>query len=464
MKLTFCGASRKVTGSCYLLETDSVRIVVDCGLSQGSRIADQENLDPFPFDPATVDVVLLTHAHLDHCGRIPRLVRQGFHGQILATEPTARLAQLMLSDSVHVLAEDAERHDHEPVYTEEDVAKTDGLFRGVAYHSPMQLGSVDSGVSVEFFDAGHILGSSMIRITVDDTQIVFSGDLGNFPVPLLNPTDRIGSADIVVMESTYGGREHEDRKTRSLLLASAMYEIATMKGVLMIPAFAMERTQEILYELNTLMNNHDIPAIPIYLDSPLAIKATAVFKEYAHYFNQESRAQLLKDDDLFSFPHLRTTLTSDESKAIAQAPGPKVIIAGSGMAQGGRIVHHIKNYISGSENQYLIVGYQVQGSLGRRLLDKAKTVRIHGKEIPVHAKVRAIGGYSAHADQPRLTEWVQGFDAGRLQKVFLTHGEEDQAGLLKEHLVQVGKIGADVLIPAIGDVHQFETKKAVVTV
>lgn len=445
MKLMFCGASRFVTGSCYVLETNTKRIVIDCGLIQGNRFADEDNIKPFPFDPSTVDVMLLTHAHLDHSGRIPRLVQQGFSGPIIATEPTAALAQLIISDSLHVLEEDALRHGHEQVYTEEDVKRTSQMWQPVKYRTPLTL---DENVTVEFFDAGHILGSSMIRITADGKQIVFSGDLGNDDMLLLNPTDKIGAADYVVMESTYGGRIHEDKKTRALLLESAIYETATMNGVLMIPAFAMERTQELLFELNNMVNNKDIPPIQIFLDSPLAIKATAIFKEFSHYFNQESRDMIAKGDDLFHFPNLKFTPTTEESKAIFNAPAPKVIIAGSGMAQGGRIVHHIKNYISYFANQYLIVGYQVNGSLGRKLFDKAETVKIHGKEIPVKAKVRAIGGYSAHADQGKLTQWVSEFDQTRLKRIFITHGEEDQAEALRNHLQAT--VSAEMTIPELG--------------
>lgn len=431
MKLTFCGAAKQVTGSCYFLETSDSRILIDCGLVQGSRIAEEQNLEPFPFDPATLDVVVLTHAHLDHCGRIPKLVREGFTGRIIATGPTARLAQLIIEDSADIIAHEARRHNHEPVYTIEDVIKAKTLFEEVEYRKPIQI---KENTQVEFFDAGHILGSSMIQITNAGKSIVFSGDLGNPPVPILKDTDVIGNADYIVMESTYGGRVHEDKKTRTLLLRSAIYETAIMKGVLMIPAFSIERTQELLYELNELVNNKDIPPVPIFLDSPLAIKATEVFKDFESYFDTAATNIIKSGDDLFNFPGLRSTLKAEDSKQIAKYPGPKVVIAGSGMANGGRIVHHIEQNIGFFANQYLIVGYQVQGSLGRRLLDGEKTVRIHGKEYEVKAKIRAIGGYSAHADQPRLVKWVGEFDQQQLKKIFITHGEEEQSEELKAKL------------------------------
>lgn len=446
MKVTFYGAAREVTGSSYLVETTTKTILIDCGLFQGGRMSEARNSDPFSFDPASVDVVCITHAHLDHCGRLPRLVQKGFHGRILATGPTIRLMQLMLEDSAHLLIQEAEHHHHEPVYTVQDVERMNRLCEEASYHEVVRI---DENITVEFFDAGHILGSSMIRVTADGTSIVFSGDIGNPPVPILNPTEHIDHAEYVVMESTYGDRVHEDKETRTLLLQSAIYETAIMKGVLMIPAFAMERTQELLYEINELMNNKDIPPIPIFLDSPLAIKATAVFKEFQEYFNPETKTIIESGDDVFHFPGLRQTLNTEDSKAINDYPAPKIIIAGSGMAQGGRILHHIERYISFFANQYLIVGFQVQGSLGRRLLDGEKQVTIHGKPIDVHAKVRAIGGYSAHADKPKLTSWIQGFDSTQLKRVFITHGEEGQAIALQEHFRQ--NISADVTVPVLGE-------------
>jgi metallo-beta-lactamase family protein len=377
---------------------------------------------------------LVTHAHLDHTGRLPKLVRDGFRGQIIATGPTARLAQLIIEDSARVLEKEARQHKHpEPVYSQEDAARTKEFFREVDYHTRIQL---DDNITVEFFDAGHILGSSIIRVTADGKQIVFSGDLGNPPVPILKHTDIVDQADYVVMESTYGNRIHEDKDNRRLMLQSAIYETVVMKGVLLIPAFALERTQEILYELNEMVANKDIPAVPIFVDSPLAIRATKVFHEFENYFDTEASEIIASGDDLFNFPGLKLTLTAEESKAINDYPAPKVIIAGSGMAQGGRIVHHIKRYISHFANHYLIVGYQVQGSLGRRLLDGEKTVKIQGEEFQVKAKVTAIGGYSAHADRDKLTAWVSGFDRNRLQKVFLTHGEEIQALELQRHFAR----------------------------
>lgn len=452
MKITFLGAAQEVTGSCYLLETSTKRMLIDCGMSQGSRIADERNLAAFPFDASSIDAVAVTHAHLDHCGRIPKLVRDGFRGQVYATGPTTRLAHLIMEDSVDILARDAQKHKHHPVYEAQDVEEAKQLFVETEYYAPVEL---DEQVKIEFFDAGHILGSSIIRVTDGDTSIVFSGDLGNPPVPILKPTDIIDEADYVVMESTYGGHIHEDKDTRTQLLRSAIFETVKMGGVLMIPAFALERTQELLYELNHLVENNDIPDVPIFLDSPLAIKATRVFQEFESYFNTKAQEIIRTGDDVFHFPGLRMTLKTAESKAINNHPAPKIIIAGSGMAHGGRILHHIERYISFFANQYLIIGYQAHGSLGREIYDGAEEIRVHGKTIPVKAKVRAIGGYSAHADQPALTTWLSGMNQKRIKKTFLTHGEADEAFSLQKHLKRE-HIGGEVIVPELGASYTLE--------
>lgn len=433
MKLTICGAARKVTGSCYLLETSTKKILIDCGFHQGGRVAEEENFADFPFNPAEISHLVVTHAHLDHTGRIPKLVKDGFSGTILATNPTVELTQIILDDSAHIVVQEARRHKHDPIFEAHDVAKTAALFKGVDYHEPVKL---DDNITVEFFDAGHILGSAIVKITADGKTIAFSGDLGNPPVPILRPTETVDEADYVIMESTYGGRIHEDKDNRRLLLQSSIYETIIMGGVLMVPAFAMERTQELLYEINEMIKNKDIPEVPIFLDSPLAIKATNIFKKYEGYFDKETMDIIKSGSEVFNFPGLRTTLTADESKSINSHPSPKVIIAGSGMAHGGRILHHIKRYIGYFANQYLIVGFQVEGSLGRRILDGNKTIKVHGEEHAVKAKVKAIGGYSSHADRDKLTAWVTGFDQAKLKKVFLTHGEESQASALQHHFKQ----------------------------
>lgn len=412
-----------VTGSSYLLEINDTKILVDCGMQQGSRFSESANYEPFAFDPKDIDYVLITHAHIDHCGRIPRLVRQGFHGEVISTYATLDFVQLMLLDSAHVIQSDALALSKEPLYSEGDVTAMAKLFHGVQYERPVTL---PKNITVTFYDAGHILGSSFIQVASQGKSVVFSGDLGNPPVPLLKATHALVPTDYLVMESTYGAKAHEPAYERKLLLSSAIYETITMQGVLLIPAFALERTQEILYELNELVEHKEIPSVPVFIDSPLAIKATALYRNYNQLFNSDTKYLIDSGDDIFKFKGLTFTPTREESKKINHAKAPKIILAGSGMMQGGRIRFHLQRYLSDYRNQVLIVGYQVEGSLGRQLLEKAPVVDIDGEQVTVNAKVRAIGAYSAHADQPKLLDWI-GSSAVLPKQIWLTHGEIAQA-------------------------------------
>ncbi|MDO8471823.1 MAG: MBL fold metallo-hydrolase [bacterium] len=427
MKIVFAGAAREVTGSCYYLETSKARFLVDCGLFQGSRIAEQKNEADFPFVPSKLDFVLLTHAHLDHCGRLPLLYKRGFRGKVYTTEPTVDLVQLILEDAAELITEEADRHNEEPLYSMPDALGIFKLFQPLPYHKPHSI----LGVEFEFYDAGHILGSAEICLTVDGQTLAFSGDLGNPPVPLLRPTEFITKADYVVVESTYGNRRHEDYHLRKSRLVSAIKKSIAKKGVLLIPAFALERTQEILHEINEVIEAGGLERFPMFLDSPLAIKATAVFRQYPNYYNQDAAAELTKDIDLFTFPGLKMTLTTEQSKAINKTKPPKVIMAGSGMMNGGRILHHLRQYISFPNTSVLIVGFQVEGSIGRQLLDKARTIKIFGEEHQVKAETEAIGAYSSHADQPKLMEWLTQYRVAP-KKVFITHGEQSASLNLAE--------------------------------
>ena len=430
MKLTFLGAAKEVTGSCYLLEAAKTKILVDCGMWQGEKFTEDRNYNPFPFPAQEINYVILTHAHLDHCGRIPKLYKDGFNGKILATHATVDFAQLMLKDSAHVIKEEAELGGYPPLYAEADAKACSPLFHGYEYHEKIKL---TENIEVCFFDAGHILGSAIVTINAEGKKIVFSGDLGNPPVPILKNTEFVSSADYVIMESTYGGIVHEDYREKVLKLSSAIYETATLKGTLMIPAFALERTQELLYELNKLVENKNIPPLPIFLDSPLGIEATKIFQQYKNLFNPETLERIKKGDDIFSFPGLQLTRTSMESKMINETPGPKIVIAGSGMCQGGRIRFHLERYLPDFKSQLLIIGYQVAGSLGRQLLEKKNKIYLHGKEIFVKAKVRAIGAYSAHADQPKLLNWASHF-TNFPKTIFITHGEVSHSQALAENI------------------------------
>ena len=444
MKITFCGAAREVTGSCYYLESKGAKFLVDCGLFQGNRVAEAKNSQAFPFKASELDFVLITHAHLDHTGRIPILYKEGFRGKIYTVEPTVPLTQLILEDAAGLIENEAEESGEEPLYTIDDAVKVIGQFVPQRYHHPKTIKSV----TFEFFDAGHILGSAIIKVQVDGLTLVFSGDLGNTPVPILRPTEFIDQADYIIMESTYGNRRHEDFHLRKQRLISAIKNSVVKGGVLLIPSFAIERSQEILHDINEAVEDGKLGYFPMFLDSPLAIRATEVFRQFTHYYNQEVLAELTVDDDLFSFPGLKMTDTTEQSKMINDVPPPKVIMAGSGMMHGGRIRHHLRRYLAEPNCTLLIVGYMVEGSLGRRIFDGAKEVSMFGEKIKVKAKVIPIGAFSGHADQPKLLEWVDHFKHHPKQ-IFVIHGEEKSALDLAESIKQT--TGTNTTVPYLFD-------------
>jgi len=447
MKLTFCGGAKNVTGANYLLESGSTKILIDCGLCQGDSASERLNYKPFPYDPKTIKAVLITHSHIDHIGRLPKLYKDGFRGKIFSTPPTKDFSEELLIDSEHLLAKEAEGKKLPPLYGLEDINKTMALWQTVDYHKKFEI----DGLSAEFFDAGHILGSSFIVVSAEGKRIVFSGDLGNVPAPLVKDTENIKEADYVLIESAYGGRLHEDVASRKDMLEDAIEETIKAGGVLMIPAFAMERTQELLFELNELVENNRIPGAPVFIDSPLAIKVTSIYKKYSQdpgYFDQEAIAALKREDEIFNFPRLKLTLTTEESKEINSVPAPKIIIAGAGMSQGGRILHHERRYLSDPKSMILFIGYQANGSLGRRILDGAKTVKIFGEEIPVRCRVKAIGGYSAHADQKGLLNWLRPMRF-ELKKVFVVQGEEDQMSPLIQKIKD--ELAVEAIMPSLGE-------------
>ncbi len=446
MKITFCGAAREVTGSCYLVETDGTRVLVDCGMYQGESLSNKKNETDFTFDPRTIDAVFLTHAHLDHSGRIPKLVKEGFRGLIYATAPTAKLAELVLMDAEHIMVDDHERAQTPILYNVEDVEQAVRQFRAIEYGEQVTIGNL----MCTPHDAGHIFGSAFWLIRVSDgPSAIFSGDLGNLGSNILRPTERLPAVDALVIESTYGNRIHEDERTRESQLKAILERTVKENGVLVIPAFSIDRTQQILYELNHLVEKMLIPPIDMYLDSPMAIKATDVMKEYPQYYNPAALALVSHGDDLFDFPRLRLTRTREESKTINDAPKPKVIIAGSGMMNGGRIQHHLVRYLREKNSTVLIVGYQAEGTLGRDLHDGKRRVRVLDETVAVKATITSIGAYSAHADQARLVAWV-GEGERVPQRIFCTHGEEGAAVALATRLSQ--HFHVDATAPHPGDV------------
>ena len=451
IRITFHGGSRDVTGANYLIETDKSKVLVDCGLIQGGLHVEERNFAPFAYDPKTVDALLLTHAHIDHTGRAPKLFKEGFLGKIISTYPTHDLLKVMLEDSQGLMEAEAEREKREPLYTKRDVERALEHSYGVDYGKIIEI---TDDIRVRFRDAGHILGSAIIEMWVKSAEgekkIVFSGDLGNSPVPLLRPTELIDEAEYVLVEAVYGDRIHEDREERKNVLEDAIEDTIAKGGTLMIPAFAIERIQEMLYELNSLVENRRIPPIPIFIDSPMAINATAVYRKYPQYYNTQATHLIKSGDKLFDFPRLKFTYTSEESIAINDVPPPKVILAGSGMSTGGRILHHERRYLPDPNSMLLIIGYQVAGSLGRRVLDGADEVRIFGEPVAVRARVRAIGGYSAHADQEALAHWVGHIHkGGKLKKVFIVQGEEGPALALRQILRD--NLGIDAVAPVYGE-------------
>jgi len=460
INLTFMGAARGVTGSRYLLETGNFKFLVDCGLYQEREFL-HRNWEPFRCPPGELNTVLLTHAHLDHCGLLPKLVRDGFRGKIICTPATADITRIILLDSAKLQEEDAaykkKRHQREgrkgpypeiPLYTIEDAEATLPLFETVDYNETV---SVSDGIEATFHDAGHVLGSSMIKIRFsqggEKRSIVFSGDIGRWDRPMLEDPKVFRYTDYIVMESTYGDREHEGSNEIGDELAEIVQDAFQAGGNIIVPSFALQRAQEIMYYLNILRLEKRIPPLNIYLDSPMAIRITEVFKRYRELFDREMK-QLLKDrQSPFDFSGLKMVETVDESKALNYLKGTNMIIAGSGMCTGGRVKHHLINNISRPECTILFIGYQAEGTLGRHIIDGAKSVRIHGQPRAVRARIAQIHGFSAHADRDDLMKWLSKLSV-KPRHVFLTHGEKNAAEAFSRYLKE--KTGFETSVPAYG--------------
>lgn len=429
LKLTFCSGAGTVTGANFLLEGNGKKFLIDCGLIQGEKFIDDQNWVTFPYNASEIDILFITHGHADHIGRIPKLISEGFNGRIVSVTPTKDITELMLQDTAHILSRDTE-HDLADIYSPENLKKVQSLWETLEYGQKL---NVDHGFQFSFKDAGHILGSGMLEIIYNDKKIVFTGDLGNSPSPLLPDTEKIIDANYMIMESCYGDRNHEDRDERKEKLKEVIDDNFKRKGTLIIPVFSLERTQELLYEIDSLVENKLIDPMPIFLDSPLAIKLTSVYLKYESYFNKASLANIATGNDLFNFPGLHKTEETEESKAILHIPNPKIIMAGSGMSNGGRIIHHEKNYLPNRNDTILLIGYQSVGTLGRLIQNGTKVLKIQGEEIPLRAHVAMISGYSGHKDSDHLVEFVAD-SAPTLEKVFVVMGEPKSAMFLSQRL------------------------------
>lgn len=451
-KLTFYGATEGVTGSLYLIETDQTTILLECGLYQG-RLEEEKkkNETPFPFDIRKIDAVVLSHAHLDHTGRVPKLIADGYNGAVYMTHPTNELLEILHKDAASIQERDAEwenkrRHragkkEIKPLYTIDDVEKALKRYEGVPYGRRQE---VAKGIEVCFRDAGHILGSSIVELFINDKgqkkKLVFSGDLGNSDAALLRDPETIAEADVILLESTYGDRNHRPIDETLKELEDIIIEASESGGNILIPSFAVGRTQEIIFYLGKLYQEGKLQQQAVYLDSPMAIAATEVYHRFQNVFNPEDSASLRygRSGTLHSYlPVLRYSRTTEESMALNRLASGAIIIAGSGMCNGGRIRHHLKHNLWKSKAHVIIVGFQAMGTPGRMLVDGAKTFRVVGEEISVKASIHTLGGFSAHASQTQLTEWVNNFNKPH-PKLYLVHGEEKAKLALQEKLSHQG--------------------------
>ena len=477
MKVTFFGATKTVTGSNFLVEGAGKKILIDCGLYQGMDKEEIKNAEPFPYDINEIDFMLLTHAHIDHSGRIPKLYKEGYRNKIYATNATCDLCAIMLPDSGHIQETETEwknrkriRRGEEllvPIYDAETAARSLELFKGVPYDQIIEL---DDDIHVRFNDAGHMLGSSIIEVWIKENgvnkKIVFTGDLGNNDIPLLSEPTMIEDADFLVMESTYGNRLHMRNDNKAKLFIDIVTDTLRQGGTVVIPSFAVGRTQEILYELNKIKESDaDTPEFekkyevlmntPVYVDSPLAISATEVFRENMDLFDEETQELIRRGDNPLEFPGLRFTQTVDESRELNESNESSIIISASGMCEVGRIKHHLKHNIWNPKNTILFVGYQAPGTLGRKIVDGAKTIKIFGEEIAVNARIEYIEGYSGHADQEGLLNFIYSF-IKKPDHIFLVHGEEEGQKVLRDKIIETTNL--PITIPSYGETYDLSEK------
>lgn len=417
MSLQFLGAVGGVTGSSYLITTDTASFLIDCGLFQGQYSNEQHNWEPFAFNSKKLDFVILTHAHLDHCGLIPKLYKHGFRGKIYSTPATFEIAQAILINAAHIQEHGATDKQLESLFLPKDAKGSFKLFKTYIYD---QIFTPNPKIKIRFLDAGHILGAAIIEIWIEGKKLVFSGDLGNSPVPIMKDPAIIKEADYIICESTYGNRNHESVNNRKEKLLKAIKFAQIHKTKIIIPSFALERAQDLLYTFNEF-SNHNLLNMPVFLDSPLASQITKIFKKYTNQFDDAFQVQLQKDPDLFSFKGFRETINKEDSKKLNYLKGSAIIVAGSGMADAGRVRHHILHTMDNPKNQLLFIGYQVPGTLGSKLVAGNKRVRILDYIRQVKTKIINIEAFSAHADQKGLITWLRNFTTK--PTIFLTHGE-----------------------------------------
>jgi metallo-beta-lactamase family protein len=479
MQISFCGAAQTVTGSCYHIRAEGGRqFIVDCGMFQGSKEIRSLNQQNFLFNPAEVDFVLLTHAHIDHSGLLPKLCKAGFKNRIYTTKATVDLCQIALPDSGHIQELEVEWRNRknerrglrmlEPLYTVAEATACLAHFHGVNYH---EIFEPVPGIKVRFLDAGHILGSAIIEVWVAETdsttKVVFSGDLGQKDQPIIKDPTPVREADYILIESTYGNRFHEENRDKVELLKQIILQSVNGKGNLIIPAFAIGRTQDILYHIRNLSLNGQIPRVPVYIDSPMAISTTEIYRQNPGYYDDPTLEMLAAGNSPFEFPDLHFIRTAEESKILNATAKGAIIISASGMCESGRILHHLKHNLWRPEAHILFVGYQAESTLGRRVLEGAKVVKILGEEVEVRARIHSIDGFSAHADQNGLIEWLQGFEP-KPRGIFIVHGESEAQTEFAKLLKPI--CDAEVRIPGWGErftlnhaAHQEVKPKAIAT-
>ena len=454
LRVHFYGGTGSVTGANFLLENSETKILVDCGLTQGQSWKPEEdpNRKPFPYNPRDIDFLLVTHAHSDHIGLIPRLVKEGFTGRIISTPTTKEITEVMFEDAVGILAEEARRYNVDPIYEKRDAEGAISLWETLDYHTELKL---NDDFSIELKDAGHILGSAMICITERNTfnKIVFTGDLGNTPTPLMRNTEKTTDANYLIMESVYGDRNHEDKSARRGKLKEVLKTIIDRKGTLLIPVFSLEKTQVLLHEMNDFIESGELPSVPVFFDSPLGIKLTDIYAKSFKNFNKKVQERILRGDDIFDFPKLTRTFTRAESEQIRKTQGPKIIIASSGMSSGGRIMDHEKEYLPDPKNAILFIGFQALGTIGRAIEEGHKVVNINGTKVPIKAQIFTVSGYSSHKGSDDLVDFVSN-SADSLKKVFTVMGEPKSTMFLAQRLKD--NLNVNAIHPKEGEIVELK--------